>query len=381
MKQEIFLQKMRYGLRGLSEQEVCELVNDCREYIADGLSAGRPMEEVVAALGDPLKLGKELKASIKLHEWERRRSFSNFTHLIFAIAGLGLVHVPLFLPFVMYVFSLIIACIVSGLLTIAGLATMGGLWSHDLVELPSYRNVPSGARNAEAGILDTGNSGGIAASGTSSVPTSPIGRVGQLTITNGRFAFDLDNADTIPIITQAGFARIRKRDDQILIEASSDKVRSLFKQRDNQRLTIACADVIALRVRDGSGDFVSLHRAGATGKAATWNFVSGDVKLAIQQDDRSNVSDIELQGDSLTMSFRERHFNFKSGDSSIVFDAPWNLTFGNTLFGLASILTLGGALGFVFFGYLIRTSWVAWIRHIKRQLATISLELHHYEAA
>ncbi|MFL9876712.1 DUF1700 domain-containing protein [Paraburkholderia megapolitana] len=379
MKQEIFLQQLRHGLKGLSEPEIQELVTDCRDYISDALATGRGIEEVIAALGNPLKLSKELKASAKLDQWEKRRSFSNFAHLVLAIAGLGFVHVPLFIPFIMYMFSLTMACFVSGVLAVAGVAAMGGLWSHDLVELPFYLDSPVVANSP--GKFSPNVDQGATSRGTSGAMTIPIGKADQLAIVNGRFIFYLDNADSIPILTRVGFVRIGKGNDQIFIETSSDKARALFKQGDNQRLSIECADVLALNVRDDSGDLVSLNRTGVAAKAATWIFTSGDARLTVQEDERGNARDIELHGDELAMSAHESRVIVKFGDQSLTLDAPWGWKFGNALFGFAVIVTAAGALSFLFFGWLIRASWKTWMRYTKLQLARISLKLHRGEAA
>ena len=99
MKQEHFMQTLRNELRSLPKHEVDEIVADYREYIGDAIAAGRNEEEVIAALGDPFKLARELRAQAKYRQWENHRSLSNLMRVVISIAGLGVMNFLLFFPF------------------------------------------------------------------------------------------------------------------------------------------------------------------------------------------------------------------------------------------------------------------------------------------
>src|SRR5580698_1794710 len=106
MTQDEFIQKLRHELGNFPKQAVDEIIADYREYFSDALAAGRSEAEVVAALGDPVKLARELKAQATFRQWETRRSFGNLVRVVMSIAGLGLVQLLLLVPFMLYLLLL-----------------------------------------------------------------------------------------------------------------------------------------------------------------------------------------------------------------------------------------------------------------------------------
>jgi uncharacterized membrane protein len=102
MKQDVFIETLRQELGSLPRQAVDEIIADYHEYIGDALAAGRREEEVIAALGDPVKLARELKAQANYRQWQDRRSFGNLIRVIVSISGLGLLNVLLLVPFMIY---------------------------------------------------------------------------------------------------------------------------------------------------------------------------------------------------------------------------------------------------------------------------------------
>ncbi|HSI00945.1 MAG TPA: DUF1700 domain-containing protein [Reyranella sp.] len=73
-----FLAVLRSRLRGLPTDAVDDLVGDYASHFAEGLAEGRSEAEVAAALGDPARLARELRAEAGLRRWETARTPANF---------------------------------------------------------------------------------------------------------------------------------------------------------------------------------------------------------------------------------------------------------------------------------------------------------------
>ena len=74
MTRQAFLARLREGLRGLPTQTVADMMADYEAHIADGAAAGRSEEEVAAALGNPDRLAREIRAESSLNRWCDERS-------------------------------------------------------------------------------------------------------------------------------------------------------------------------------------------------------------------------------------------------------------------------------------------------------------------
>jgi uncharacterized membrane protein len=143
MTQDAFIQQLRHELRSLPKHLVDEIVADYREYIGDALAAGRSEAEVIAALGDPVKLARELRAQASFRQWETRRSFSNLLRVIASIAGLGLVQLVLLVPFILYLTLLTCGYVLAATMLVTGLATVLLLGSHHAFGWPATDRIPT----------------------------------------------------------------------------------------------------------------------------------------------------------------------------------------------------------------------------------------------
>lgn len=103
MTRQAFLARLREGLAGLPAHAVTDIVNDYETHFTDGAAAGRSEEEVAAALGDPSRLARELKAEIGLKRWEQERNPSAAGAAVFAVLGLGAIDIIFLLPILMAV--------------------------------------------------------------------------------------------------------------------------------------------------------------------------------------------------------------------------------------------------------------------------------------
>jgi len=120
MTRQAFIARLRDGLRGLPPQTIEETVADYETHFADGEAAGRSEQEVAAALGDPGRLARELRAEIGLKRWEAERSPSGAASAVFAVLGLGALDLLILLPLLMAT---------GGVLFGVAMAAIGGLFT------------------------------------------------------------------------------------------------------------------------------------------------------------------------------------------------------------------------------------------------------------
>jgi uncharacterized membrane protein len=78
MTQDEFLSILHDRLRGLPPAEIEELMDDYASHFAEGMAEGRSEAEIAAALGDPARLARELRAEAGLRRWETARTPANF---------------------------------------------------------------------------------------------------------------------------------------------------------------------------------------------------------------------------------------------------------------------------------------------------------------
>ena len=108
MSRVAFMGALRTGLQGLPGSAIDDIVADYENHFADGAAEGRSEGEVAAALGDPARLARELRAEIGLKAWEEKRSPSNAAAAVFAVLGLGAVDIIILLPILMSLIGVLI---------------------------------------------------------------------------------------------------------------------------------------------------------------------------------------------------------------------------------------------------------------------------------
>ena len=122
-----FMTKLRAGLAGMPATTVADIVGDYDAHFNDALAAGRQEADVAAALGDPGRLARELRAEAGLKAWQDTRSPSAAAAAVFAVLGLGAIDIIFLLPILMGVagalfglFVAVIACLVAGAVMLVG---------------------------------------------------------------------------------------------------------------------------------------------------------------------------------------------------------------------------------------------------------------------
>ena len=98
MTQDEFLSILHDRLRGLPPAEIEELMDDYASHFAEGMAEGRSEAEIAAALGDPVRLARELRAEAGLRRWETARTPANFYTAMIGFLALIAVDFMFLLP-------------------------------------------------------------------------------------------------------------------------------------------------------------------------------------------------------------------------------------------------------------------------------------------
>ena len=127
-----FLDTLRHRLRGLPSDEIDELVDDYASHFAEGLADGRSEAEIAAALGDPARLARELRAEAGLRRWETAQTPANFYAALAGFLALVAVDFVFLLPLlaVMAAVAVVVGLVMLGL-CIAGVALVMRLFHLD----------------------------------------------------------------------------------------------------------------------------------------------------------------------------------------------------------------------------------------------------------
>lgn len=143
MTRQAFMARLREGLRGLPPQAIADIITDYEAHFIDGAAAGRTEAEVAAALGDPARLAREIRAESTLNRWHEERSPSSAAAAVFAVLGLGAIDILILLPILMGVVSMLFAF---------AIATVVGFFAGAMVLAAGpFANPPGGPATAILG--------------------------------------------------------------------------------------------------------------------------------------------------------------------------------------------------------------------------------------
>jgi len=109
MTRDAFIARLKQGLTGMPDKARSDIVTDYESHFTDGLAAGRSESYIAAALGDPDRLARELRAEAGLKRWESERNPEAAAAAVFAVLGLGAIDVLVLLPILIGVVSTIFA--------------------------------------------------------------------------------------------------------------------------------------------------------------------------------------------------------------------------------------------------------------------------------
>lgn len=123
-----FMGRLRRGLVGMPTAAAADIASDYESHFEDGAADGRSEAEVAAALGDPDRLARELRAEAGAQRWHQEKNPSAAAGAVFAVLGLGaidlLILLPIFMSVVGVLFGFFMAAVAvfisGGVVMIAG---------------------------------------------------------------------------------------------------------------------------------------------------------------------------------------------------------------------------------------------------------------------
>jgi uncharacterized membrane protein len=125
MTRQEFMGRLRRGLAGIPAHSIDEICSDYETHFTDGAEAGRSEAEVAAALGDPTRLAKELRAEVGLKRWETERNPSSAAAAVLAVLGLATIDVVLLLPVLLAIGGVLLGFFVAAIgIFIAGVTML-----------------------------------------------------------------------------------------------------------------------------------------------------------------------------------------------------------------------------------------------------------------
>ncbi len=102
-----FMGRLRRGLGGMPAAAADDIAADYEIHFEDGAAAGRSEAKVAAALGDPDRLARELRAEAGARRWDQEKNPSAAAGAIFAVLGLGAIDLLILLPIFMSVIGVL----------------------------------------------------------------------------------------------------------------------------------------------------------------------------------------------------------------------------------------------------------------------------------
>jgi uncharacterized membrane protein len=148
MNRVAFLRILRDGLAGLPAPEIDDILADYITYFDEARVSGRSEEAVSAALGDPRRLARELRAETGLRRWENHRSLGNSATALLALGGLAAVDILFLLPLL---FAVTVAVLVVGLVIfVLGIVGIGALLS--LFKIENFVSIAAIVLRAVVGV-------------------------------------------------------------------------------------------------------------------------------------------------------------------------------------------------------------------------------------
>jgi uncharacterized membrane protein len=376
MKQEVFIEALRQELSSLPKPAVDEIIADYREYIGDALAAGRREEEVIAALGDPVKLARELKAQASYRQWQDRRSFGNLIRVIMSISALGLLNVLLLVPFMLYLALLTAGYAVSVGLTIAGLVGVIALSGHhffgktarDALPFSFSSSSSEQAKTAPGGASDTKDADDDSDDQT---PTS----LKSLKIVGDRFVFNLQDDSKLELVTRSGSIEIRNDGDNFKFESSSEAARHLLTKDADGTWSIPRDEVVTLELKDDD-EKVSFVRSSSDPKSGVWDISSDDGdNVKLEQDANGKTNHVTAHSGEDTVDIGNGKIAINDGHDVI------RVAASDSEYTYAIVMLPIGLLGLVLCIWLTRITWRSVARYVKRQIDVVSASLERQQTS
>lgn len=155
-----FITQLRRALAGMAPREIDDIVADYGAHFDEGVAAGRSEQDVAAALGDPQRLARELRAEAGLRRWETQRTPTALIGAVVSLGGMLALDIFILLP---VLFAIGILAFVLGIVLFAGSVAGLGLLLSGLLHWDGMHALAHATARTLAGIGLIGGSLGVGA--------------------------------------------------------------------------------------------------------------------------------------------------------------------------------------------------------------------------
>ncbi|AXF86465.1 hypothetical protein DTO96_102219 [Ephemeroptericola cinctiostellae] len=121
MNRDAFLAALKAQLNQLPTAQRDDIISDYAQYFDDAMTAGRNETDVIAQLGTPQQLARELFAQHQLDAWEAHKTPNNFISVLTSSFRLGAIRFGLSLPFLLGVIGSALLSLISYIVFITGI--------------------------------------------------------------------------------------------------------------------------------------------------------------------------------------------------------------------------------------------------------------------
>ena len=128
MRKDEFLEQLRSSMSGIPPAAFDEIIADYTAHFAEAAAMGRDEVEVSAALGEPKRLGQEMRAAIDLQRWQERHTPVTFANALIALLGLAALDAVILLPLFVAILLLLLFALVVCAAAILGLVLLASLF-------------------------------------------------------------------------------------------------------------------------------------------------------------------------------------------------------------------------------------------------------------
>lgn len=396
MKQNEFFDRLKRELKGLPTSAIDEIVADYREYIGDAMAAGRSEDAVIAALGDPVKLARELKAQASYRQWEAQRSFGNLMRVVLSVAGLGLLQLLLLGPFLLYLLMLTVGYVASSALTVAGLCSLVMLGGHSLFGWPgSSSTFAFDSSHTSAGTHGASAIPGIPAipgapqisirssstSGASAAQASNVkAQFGNLKIDGKRLVLRLDDDAHAQIqLRNGGSVNLGydSADDSVTINASNPAALTLVKREGDDSVSVARDDVQALDFQGNDDSHLSIKRGDSAQAGLAWNIRDSDGSVvSFDQDAQGRTTHFNAHASGSNVSIGANGIAIDDGNDHVHISGLGSHSIEGMGLRYGVILLPIGLVGLLICIWLTRITWRALVRYTQHQVEALSHSIH-----
>lgn len=126
MTKNKFIEQLTEQIKDIPEVSRNEIIADYEEHFTAGIESGKTEDDIIAKLGDPITVAKDIKSYWLVKKAEKEKSPSNLLRAIFATLGLSFLNLILLIgPLLAIGITLITLFGSSIVLAVGGFITLG----------------------------------------------------------------------------------------------------------------------------------------------------------------------------------------------------------------------------------------------------------------